>query len=167
MSKSLNKVILIGNIGADPEVRSTSTGNRVATLSLATGRQWKGADGSKQEKTAWHKVTFWNSKNGQQLADLVERYCKKGDRIYVEGEIEYSTWQRQGRPEALLDRDQLPRDDFAIRQGWRWWRRGCLVERCERATAKSAAGSEAGQEVRLVRPDMPDALDADDDDLPF
>src|SRR4029077_3012843 len=85
MSKSLNKVTLIGNLGADPEVRSTANGGRVATVSLAPSRQWKGADGQRQEKTAWHRVIFWNAKgNGQQLADLVERYCKKGDKIYVE-----------------------------------------------------------------------------------
>ena len=93
MSKSLNKVTLLGNLGADPEVRSTPNGSRVATLSLATSRQWKGADGQKQENTAWHRVICWNNKTGQQLADVVERYCKKGDKLYVEGEIEYRSWE--------------------------------------------------------------------------
>ena len=69
MSKSLNKVILIGNLGAEPELRSTTGGGRVATLSLATGRQWKDASGQKQEKTAWHRLTAWNNKNGQQRAE--------------------------------------------------------------------------------------------------
>ncbi len=93
MSKSLNKVILIGNLGADPEVRSTSNGSRVATLSLATSQQWKGSDGQKQEKTQWHRVICWNGKVGQQLADVAEKYCKKGEKLYIEGEIEYRSYQ--------------------------------------------------------------------------
>ena len=92
MSRSLNRVQLIGNLGADPEVRSTSNGGRVANLSIATSRQWKGASGDKQEKTEWHKIVLWNNK-GSNLAEIVERYCKKGDKIYVEGSIEYRSWQ--------------------------------------------------------------------------
>ena len=97
MSRSLNKVSLIGNLGADPEVRSTSNGSRVATLSLATSRRWKNQSGEQQEKTEWHRVVAWNNK-GSTLADLAERYCKKGDKIYVEGSIEYRSWQdREGQ----------------------------------------------------------------------
>ena len=92
MSRSLNKVTLIGNLGADPEVRSTSGGNRVANFSLATSRAWTGANGEKQEKTEWHKCIVWNSKVST-LADIVERYLKKGDKVYVEGRIEYRQWQ--------------------------------------------------------------------------
>src|SRR5688572_7797952 len=92
MARSLNRVQLIGNLGADPEVRSTANGGRVANLSLATSRQWKGASGDKQEKTEWHRVVIWNNK-GSNLADIAERYCKKGDKIYVEGSIEYRSWQ--------------------------------------------------------------------------
>ena len=95
MSRSLNKVILIGNLGADPEVRSTSNGSRVATLSLATSRRWKNQAGEQQEKTEWHRVILWNNK-GSTLADLAERYMKKGDKIYVEGSIEYRSWQDRG-----------------------------------------------------------------------
>ncbi len=92
MSRSLNKVMLIGNLGADPEVRSTSGGNRVATFSLATSRTWTGASGERQEKTEWHRCVVWNAKTSQ-LADIVERYLKKGDKVYVEGRIEYRQWQ--------------------------------------------------------------------------
>ena len=92
MSRSLNKVTLIGNLGADPEVRSTQNGGRVATLSVATSRQWKGQDGQMQEKTEWHRVIFWNS-NYAKLADIAEKYCRKGEKIYVEGSIEYRSWQ--------------------------------------------------------------------------
>ncbi|MBA2684098.1 MAG: single-stranded DNA-binding protein, partial [Gemmatimonadaceae bacterium] len=92
MSRSLNKVTLIGNLGADPEVRSTTGGNRVATFSLATSRSWSGPSGDKQEKTEWHRCVVWNSK-ASTLADIVERYLKKGDKVYVEGRIEYRQWQ--------------------------------------------------------------------------
>jgi single-strand DNA-binding protein len=92
VSRSLNKVTLIGNLGADPEVRSTTGSNRVATFSVATSRSWSGAGGEKQEKTEWHRCVVWNSKTST-LADIVERYLKKGDKVYVEGRIEYRQWQ--------------------------------------------------------------------------
>src|SRR5256885_15672886 len=94
VSRSLNKVILIGNLGADPEVRSTNNGSRVATLSVATSRQGTGNGGEKQEKTEWHRVICWNNKgSGGGLADVAEKYLKKGDKVYVEGRIEYRTWE--------------------------------------------------------------------------
>ena len=92
MSRSLNKVQLIGNLGNDPEVRSTSGGNRVATFSLATSRSWNSASGEKQEKTEWHRCVVWNTKSSQ-LADIVEKYVKKGDKLFIEGEIEYRTYE--------------------------------------------------------------------------
>src|SRR5215475_14105914 len=92
VSRSFNKVRLIGNLGADPEVRSTTGGNRVATFSLATSRTWNDAAGAKQEKTEWHRCVVWNTKGSQQ-ADIVEKYVHKGDKLYVEGRIEYRQWQ--------------------------------------------------------------------------
>lgn len=92
MSRSLNKVQLIGNLGADPEVRSTEGGNRVASFSLATSRDWKDSSGEKQTKTEWHRCVAWNSgKSG--LADVVEKYVRKGGKIFVEGRVEYRQWQ--------------------------------------------------------------------------
>lgn len=92
MSRSLNKVTLIGNLGSDPEIRSTPGGGRVAQFSLATSRTWNDQNGGKQEKTEWHRCVVWNSK-GSQLADIVEKYVKKGDKLYLEGRIEYRQWQ--------------------------------------------------------------------------
>jgi single-strand DNA-binding protein len=86
MSRSLNKVMLIGNVGSEPEIRTTGGGTKLAKVSLATNRTWTDRSGQKQEKTEWHRLTFW-----ERLADLVEQYVKKGDRLYVEGRIEYST----------------------------------------------------------------------------
>ena len=90
MARSLNKAMLIGNLGADPEVRSTPSGTRVATLSVATSRSWTDRGGAEQEKTEWHRVVAWD-----RLAEICERYLKKGDRVYVEGRIEYRQWEGQ------------------------------------------------------------------------
>ncbi|MFQ5679305.1 MAG: single-stranded DNA-binding protein [Gemmatimonadota bacterium] len=90
MARSLNKAMIIGNLGADPEVRSTTSGTRVATLSVATSRRWTGRSGDQQEKTEWHRVVCWD-----RLAEICERYLKKGDRVYVEGPIEYRQWEGQ------------------------------------------------------------------------
>lgn len=90
MSRSLNKAMIIGNLGADPEIRSTSSGTQVATLSVATSRRWTSQSGEEQERTEWHRVVCWDK-----LAEIVERYLKRGDRVYIEGRIEYRQWEGQ------------------------------------------------------------------------
>jgi single-strand DNA-binding protein len=84
----LNKAILIGNLGQDPEIRTTGSGQRVAQFSLATTRAWNDQSGQKQEKTEWHRIVAWG-----RLVDVIERYVKKGDRLYVEGEIQYRQYE--------------------------------------------------------------------------
>ncbi|HWV58671.1 MAG TPA: single-stranded DNA-binding protein [Longimicrobiales bacterium] len=99
MSRSLNKVILIGNVGAEPEVRTTPSGLKVAKLSLATNRTFTDRSGHQQEKTEWHRLTVWDK-----LAEIIEQYVHKGDRLYVEGRIEYSqTQDENGSPRYWTD----------------------------------------------------------------
>lgn len=99
MSRSLNKVTLIGNVGNDPEIRATSTGSRVAKVSLATNRTFQDRTGQQQERTEWHRLTFFG-----RLADIVEQWVKKGDQLYVEGRIEYSqTTDEQGNTRYWTD----------------------------------------------------------------
>jgi single-strand DNA-binding protein len=98
MSRSLNKVMLIGNVGNDPEIRATSGGTRVAKISLATNRSWPDRTGQQQEKTEWHRLTFFGK-----VVDVVEQYVKKGDRLYVEGRIEYSQTEGDGGPKYWTD----------------------------------------------------------------
>ncbi len=167
MSKSLNKVILIGNLGADPEVRSTSNGGRVATVSLATGRQWRGQDGSRQEKTEWHRVIAWNNAKGAQLADVVEKYCKKGEKLYVEGEIEYRSWQdKDGQTKYTTEiraREIIllsGRGDGGGEGGGSNWSGGG-------ARSAAAARPAGGAAKSASFEDLPESLDAEDDDLPF
>ena len=99
MSRSLNKVMLIGNVGNEPEIRATSSGARVAKVSLATNRSWTDRNsGQKNEKTEWHRLTFFG-----RLVDVVEQWVKKGDRLYVEGRIEYSQTDGDGGPKYWTD----------------------------------------------------------------
>jgi single-strand DNA-binding protein len=160
MSRSLNRVQLIGNLGADPEVRSISNGNRVANFSLATSRQWTGASGDKQEKTEWHRVVLWNNR-GSNLADVAERYCKKGDKVYVEGSIEYRSWQdKDGQTRYTTE---IRARELILLSGRGGGDAGDAVtapKAAAGAAAKSAAKDESFE-------DFPEALDAEDDDLPF
>jgi single-strand DNA-binding protein len=88
VSRSLNKAIIIGNLGSDPEVRTTGGGSRVAQFSVATSRRWTTNSGEQQEKTEWHRIVCWGK-----LADIVEKYVKKGQQVYVEGEIQYRQYE--------------------------------------------------------------------------
>lgn len=88
MARSLNKATLIGNVGGDPDIRTTPSGTRVAKLSLATNRTFADRSGQQQERTQWHRITFFG-----RLVDVVEQWVKKGDRLFVEGRIEYSQTQ--------------------------------------------------------------------------
>ena len=90
MSRSVNKMILVGHVGRDPELRETQSGKKVAHLSLATNR-WSGAGGEEGERTDWHRLTFWNK-----TAQFVEDFVTTGDRIYVEGRLEYDSYERDG-----------------------------------------------------------------------
>jgi len=116
---SVNKAIIIGNAGKDPETKYTDAGVAVCTLTLATKHSWKEKEGQRQEKTEWHRVVFWGK-----LAEIVDKYVKKGSQVYVEGRIETRKWtdknghdkytteivadQMQmlsGRPKAEVDND--------------------------------------------------------------
>jgi len=99
MSRSLNEVMVIGNVGSEPEIRATSSGTRVAKVSLATNRSWSDRSGQQQEKTEWHRLTFFG-----RLVDIVEQWVNKGDRLYVEGRVEYSqTQDEQGNTRYWTD----------------------------------------------------------------
>ena len=89
MAGSVNKVILIGNLGRDPEIRTTNDGTRVASLSVATSETWKDRNsGERKERTEWHRVVVFNDR----LVDVVERFMKKGAKLYVEGALQTRKW---------------------------------------------------------------------------
>jgi single-strand DNA-binding protein len=162
----LNKVTLIGNVGSDPEVRSTTGGNRVATFSLATSRAWNDASGSKQEKTEWHRCVVWNSK-ASQLADIVEKYVKKGDKLFVEGRIEYRQWQdKDGQTKYSTEINVRELIMLGSPRGGGGGGGGDAEgsRRAPAAKAKAGAAAAAGTEDFE---EFPGALQDEDDDLPF
>jgi single-strand DNA-binding protein len=87
----VNKVILVGNLGADPESRSFSNGGEVVNLRIATSEQWKDRDGNRQEKTEWHSVAIFN----ENLGRVAKSYLKKGSKVYIEGQLQTRKWQDQ------------------------------------------------------------------------
>lgn len=92
MAGSINKVILVGNLGADPDVKRMSSGDPVVNLSIATSESWRDkASGERREKTEWHRVVIFN----EQLAKVAEQYLKKGAKIFIEGQLQTRKWQDQ------------------------------------------------------------------------
>lgn len=140
MSRSLNKTMLIGNVGGDPEIRVTSSGTRVAKFSLATNRQWKDSSGQQHDKTEWHRITFFGK-----LADIVEQWVNKGDRIYVEGRLEYSQSEKDGQV--------------------RYWTDIIATEMLMLGSRGSGEGSSSNQTPTTPAPSTP--ISEPDDDLPF
>ena len=149
MSRSLNKVMLIGNVGNEPEIKTVGSGTKIAKLSLATNRTFSDRSGQQQEKTEWHRLTFWD-----RLADIVEQYVHKGDRLYVEGRIEYSqTQDEQGNARYWTD--------VVVRE---------MVMLGQSGPSGGGAPYDAGQQRRRqpagpAQPGSP--FESDDDDLPF
>ena len=95
----VNKVILVGNLGKDPELRYTPSGQAVATFSLATGRKWKDKEGQMQDQTDWHNIVTW----GRQ-AEIAKEYLKKGSPIFIEGRIQYRTYNdRDGNKRYITE----------------------------------------------------------------
>lgn len=114
MTQSLNKALLIGNVGADPDVRTTASGRRVASFSLATSRRWTASPGvGVREKTEWHRVVAWDG-----LADELARTLRRGGRVFVEGRLEHRSWQdRSGRTRyttEIIAQDVIPLDAHAV-----------------------------------------------------
>jgi single-strand DNA-binding protein len=106
MAGSVNKVILVGNLGRDPEIRSTQDGLRIANLSVATSESWRDKNsGERKEKTEWHRVAIFN----ERLVDVVEKYLKKGSKVYIEGALQTRKWtdnsgQERYTTEVVLQR---------------------------------------------------------------
>jgi single-strand DNA-binding protein len=147
---SVNKVILIGNLGQDPETRYLPSGDAVTNISIATSETWKDKNGEKQEHTEWHRVAFF----GKQ-AEIAGEYLKKGSPVYIEGRIRTRKWQdKEGQDrystEIVADRMQLLGG------------RGGGAESMTREPAPAAAESSA-----KAAPKKSGAFDGMDDDIPF
>ena len=143
----VNKVILVGNLGRDPELRSTTSGQQVASFSLATNRRWKDRDGNRQDQTEWHNIVCW----GRQ-AEVAAQYLTKGKQIYIEGRIQQSSW-----------------DDRQT--GEKRYKTEIVCENFQMMGSRSDSGGGGGfgdQRSPSREPEMaPPSGAADDDDIPF
>ncbi|MFH1006485.1 MAG: single-stranded DNA-binding protein [Candidatus Latescibacterota bacterium] len=88
---TVNKAILIGRLGADPELKYTPSGSAVVNFTMATDESWKDASGAKQERTEWHRIVAW-----RKLAEICGEYLKKGSRVYIEGQLQTRSWEQDG-----------------------------------------------------------------------
>lgn len=165
MSRSLNKAILIGNLGSDPEIRTTAGGTRVANFNVATSRSWTGKDGQQQEKTEWHRIVAW-----EKLADIAERFLKKGERVYIEGEIEYRSYEdKEGVTKYITEiraREMIMLGSREGGSGGGGGYGGGAPAR-ERAATGSSSGGGKGGRGGDYDDFQPPAMGDEDDDLPF
>lgn len=100
MAGSVNKVILVGNLGRDPEVRMSQAGNKIANFSLATSERWRDKNsGEQREKTEWHRVVIFD----ERLADVAEKYMKKGSKVYLEGQIQTRDYEKDGQKHYVTE----------------------------------------------------------------
>src|ERR1700757_2154349 len=106
MAGSINKVILVGNLGRDPEIRSTQDGMRIANLAVATSETWRDKmSGERKERTEWHRVVIFN----ERLAEIAEKYLKKGSKVYLEGALQTPKWSDRGGQERYTTEIVLTR----------------------------------------------------------
>jgi len=154
---SVNKVILVGNLGRDPETRYTTGGDAVTNIRLATTDVWKDKNGEKQERTEWHNIVFY----GRQ-AEIAGEYLKKGRQIYVEGRLQTRKWQdKEGQDryttEIIADRMQM----LGTREG------GGSAAAAEPAEREPAAASAGGGGRKSTGAPAKKNVDDLDDDIPF
>ena len=145
--RGVNKVILIGNLGRDPEVRYTKSGTSVATLNLATSESWTDQNGQKQERTEWHRVVAWSK-----LADIAKEYLTKGNQVYLEGTLQTRSWD---------DRDGNKRYTTEIKADQMIMLGGRRDESSDRGGSSSSPSSPPGPE------ESPEPFNATEDDVPF
>ena len=166
MSRSLNKAILIGNLGSDPEIRTTAGGTRVANFNVATSRSWTGRDGQQQEKTEWHKIVAWDK-----LADIAERFLKKGERVYIEGEIEYRSYEdKEGVTKYVTEiraREMMMLGSREGGSGGGGGYGGGAPARERAATGSGGGGAGKGGRGGDYDDFQPPPFGDEDDDLPF
>jgi single-strand DNA-binding protein len=137
---SVNKVILIGNLGADPELRYTPSGAAVANFNMATTEKWKDKEGQSQERTEWHRIILWNRQ-----AEIAKEYLRKGSSVYIEGRIQNRSYD---------DKDGVKKYITEI-----------IAQRMQFLGGRGAAPSEGGPSEPPPAP--PNKIDGEDDDLPF
>ena len=164
MAGSVNKVILVGNLGADPEARSLGSGGEVVNLRLATTETWNDRDGNRQERTEWHRIVIFN----ENLGKVAKQYARKGSKVYIEGQLQTRKWQDQSGQDKystevvlqrfrgelqLLDRREGGAGGSSSSSGW--------------GDEEPAIGGGRGGGARAPAPAQTGFSDDLDDDVPF
>ena len=160
MVGSVNKVILLGNLGRDPEIRSMQSGNKMASFSIATSKRWKDKSTQEQrEKTSWHNIVVF----GEGLVDIVEKYVKKGSKIYCEGELQTRKWQ-----------DQDGNDKYTTEVVIQGYNCNLTLLDSRGASSSSSDSTKENKEIPQVSEATRDKIDSSasskddlDDDIPF
>ena len=154
MAKSVNKVILVGNLGKDPEVKYTPSGVPVAKFSLATNERYKDKGGEWQERTEWHNIVAW-----QRLAEIVGEYVKKGSKIYIEGRLQTSSWEDKQSGEKKYKTEIIAQDLVLL---------GGRGEGDAEGRGSRGASASAGFDQRSSHDDhAPHPAEITDEDIPF
>ena len=156
MAKSVNKVILLGNVGKDPEIRSTPSGTMVATFSIATSDRTKDAQGNWQDRTEWHNLVAF-----QRTAEIIRDYVKKGSKLYVEGRIQTRSWDDK-ETGAKRYRTEIIVNDLSLLSGRDEGSSGGY----NRASSSSSAAS-FDQRPPAGADDIAQSAEITDDDIPF
>ena len=153
-TKSVNKVILLGTLGRDPEVKYTPSGTAVAKFSMATNERYKDKDGNWQDRTEWHNIVAW-----QRTAEIIAEYVKKGDRLYVEGKLQTSSWEDKQTGEKKY-RTEIVVNDMVLVGGRR--EAGSDENRAKSVTApRSENFDQRGPDEAVA------STQITDDDIPF
>ncbi|HTV82488.1 MAG TPA: single-stranded DNA-binding protein [Acidobacteriaceae bacterium] len=152
MARSVNKAILVGNVGKDPEIKFLPSGTTVANFSLATSERFKDKSGEVQERTEWHNLVAYT-----RLAEIIRDYVKKGLKLYVEGRITTRSWDDKEHPGRKVYRTEIVVNDLVLLSG--------------RGESESGGGSRAGLQYDQRTPaqvdDLVQSTEITDDDIPF
>lgn len=158
-SRGVNKVILVGNVGADPETRYMPNGNAVTNVTLATSETWKDKNtGEQQERTEWHRLTFY-----QRLAEIVAEYVRKGSKLYVEGRLQTRSWEQDGVKRYATDIIVNEMQMLDSRSGGSGGGSGYQPAQ----SSQPPANQQSGQGEAKGPAPAPADMDSFDDDIPF
>lgn len=154
MAKSVNKVFLLGNVGKDPEIRSTGGGTMVANFGLATTERFKDQQGNWQDRTEWHNVVSYG-----RLAEIVRDYVKKGSKLFIEGRMQTRNWDDKDHPGRKVYRTEVIANDLSLLSG--------RDESMGRPTGSGSAASNYDQRPPAGQDEYAQSAEISDDDIPF
>jgi single-strand DNA-binding protein len=162
MAKSVNKVILVGNLGKDPEVKYTPNGTAVAKFSLATNERFKDKGGEWQDRTEWHSIVAW-----QRLAEIIGEYVKKGSKVYIEGRLQTSSWEDKQSGEKKYRTEIIASDLVLLGGRGEGGGGGDFEGRSSRSGPAQAASAASLDQRPAQADDMAQSTEITDDDIPF